>query len=424
MKNTPDWFGSETVLAIVVALLGILWALGNASYYGLAETLALVIAALAIAGIVAICRRRPGLALGLVWATASTHVLLGVPVLPTELSFVIVAFTAARWGSPTTLVASALSIPAFAVLVLVSSSIIGYLPVWSLDDYTPLMVDAVYGLGAPSAYVGVALLALVIFGIPWLAGLALRFSDRASVSQAGQAIAEEQSERARREAEQALEIARLRDEQARLARDVHDVVGHSLAVILAQAESAQYASDGDTDTLKSTLATIAASARSSLQDVRHVLTTAAGQGPELVAPRALDTLVEGVRSSGHEVVSCEVGVPQPLPPDLEVVAYRVLQEMLTNAIRHGSRREPVRLERHWPDGAWSGELRIEVRNSVGPDEGAEGAEGGEGHGLEGMRRRLEACGGRLDVRRREGERPGDPASFTTTAWVPVRTVVP
>ena len=56
----------------------------------------------------------------------------------------------------------------------------------------------------------------------------------------------------------------------------------------------------------------------------------------------LDSLVDGVRASGHEVASTEVGTPQPLPPDLEVVAFRVLQEMLTNAIKHGRRGAPIR----------------------------------------------------------------------------------
>ena len=66
-----------------------------------------------------------------------------------------------------------------------------------------------------------------------------------------------------------------------------------------------------------------------------------------------------MRASGHEVESTVVGLPQPLPPELEIVAYRVLQEMLTNAIKHGRRDPPVTVERHW-----EGELRIEVRNVV------------------------------------------------------------
>ncbi|MFA6575122.1 MAG: hypothetical protein WCS84_06845, partial [Nocardioides sp.] len=75
----------------------------------------------------------------------------------------------------------------------------------------------------------------------------------------------------------------------------------------------------------------------------------------------------------------------------------------------------VFVERHWPDGSWVGELRIEVRNVART--GVEDAPPGQG--LDGMRRRLEAVGGRLDVRRREA---ATGPTFTVTAWVPVRTV--
>ena len=113
-----------------------------------------------------------------------------------------------------------------------------------------------------------------------------------------------------------------------------------------------------------------------------------------------------------------------MPPELATVAYRVLQEMLTNAIRHGRRDEPVHVERHWQD-----ELRIEVSNVVDTstaetmplqvaalDPAPAVATPEPGHGLQGMRRRLESVGGRLDVRPRSG--PGAP-TFTVTAWVPV-----
>ena len=169
------------------------------------------------------------------------------------------------------------------------------------------------------------------------------------------------------------------------------------------------------------MANIATSARTSLDDVRQVLASTSGGPAQRSRHADLDSLVEGVRASGHEVVSSEVGAPQPMPPELEVVAFRVLQEMLTNAIKHGRRDRPVRVERHW-----EGDLRIEVQNAVdtapeetrpiavaGEPEGAEAATGGQG--VDGMRRRLEAVGGRLDVRRRT-----DPPTFTATAWVPVR----
>ena len=157
---------------------------------------------------------------------------------------------------------------------------------------------------------------------------------------------------------------------------------------------------------------IATSARTSLDDVRQVLTSTSGTAAAPARHADLDSLVEGVRASGHEVRSTEVGTPQPMPPELEVVAFRVLQEMLTNAIKHGRRDQPVRVERHW-----EGDLRIEVENAV--DHASEETQpirsvpGGQG--LEGMRGRLEGVGGRLDVRRRS-----DPPRFTTTAWIPLR----
>jgi signal transduction histidine kinase len=196
------------------------------------------------------------------------------------------------------------------------------------------------------------------------------------------------------------------------------VVGHSLAVILAQAESAQFRGDEDTEALKQTMANIATSARGSLEDVRQVLASTSGTAAPPARQADIDSLVEGVRASGHEVVSTLVGIPQPMPPELEAVAFRVLQEMLTNAIKHGRRDRPVHVERHW-----EGDLRIEVQNAMPAplDETQPVASGswtgnGGGQGVEGMRRRLEAVGGRLDVRRRT-----DPPTFTATAWMPVRT---
>jgi signal transduction histidine kinase len=168
---------------------------------------------------------------------------------------------------------------------------------------------------------------------------------------------------------------------------------------------------------------IANSARSSLEDVRQVLAATSGRAvPNLRLPE-LDSLVAGVRAGGQEVIATEVGTPQPMPPELEVVALRVVQEMLTNAVKHGRRDQPIRVERHW-----EGELRIEVQNAIAVDDTSSDdtqplatsrppAElpPSSGHGIDGMRRRLDAVGGRLDVRRR-----ADPPTFTATAWVPVR----
>jgi signal transduction histidine kinase len=403
-KWVPDVSAGLVVLAI-----GLYEASAIGLYYGESRpALALLAAAVALA--VGLSRFLPALALALVWMICILQVVSTTRLLVVELALAAVAFGAARWGSRATLVLSGLSIPAAAVLAVLwvdPNVFYGALDTAgfrSLVETTSRISDR--------WQITAAVLGMSVLGVPWLAGLAFRFSDRARISQVSQVAAEA-------ERDQAAEIARLREDQARLARDVHDVVGHSLAVILAQAESAQYLKDLDTQAMKQTMSNIATTARTSLQDVRQVLSTTLGTTPPLNRHGSLDSLVDGVRASGHEVVATEVGTPQPLPPELDVVAFRVLQEMLTNAIKHGQRGEPVLVERHW-----EGELRIEVRNVIDttapetqPIVMADPVPEHAGQGLDGMRRRLEAVGGRLDVRRRA--EPGGP-TFTATAWVPVR----
>ena len=180
--------------------------------------------------------------------------------------------------------------------------------------------------------------------------------------------------------------------------------------------------------LKNTLRTIATSARSSLQDVRQVLSST--QDTTMVSGDTdrFDSLIAGVRGSGHEIIATELGTSRRLPGETGAVAHRVFQEMLTNAIKHGRRDQPITAERHWlatrSAGGVADTLRIEVTNmteasgtraSVTEISGHDGA--GPGRGLDGMRRRLEAIGGHLDTHRRE-----QPAgtTFTVTAYLPMR----
>jgi signal transduction histidine kinase len=367
-----------------------------------------------VAVAVGLSRLAPGAALGVAWCVGLVHVVTGTGPMVCEVLLAVVAFGCARWGSTLVVWLSAVSIPLGAAIAVL----------W-LDPtvfYDSLRVAGVRGL-AQRAYNGTngwrlsaALLGSALLMAPWLLGLALRFSERSETSRRSQVAAEA-------ERDQAEEIARLREDQTRLARDVHDVVGHSLAVILAQAESAQYLDDADTAALKRTMTNIATSARTSLDDVRVVLASTQGTPAAAARQPDLESLLDGVRASGHVVESTVVGTPHPLPPDLEVVAFRVLQEMLTNAIKHGRRDRPVLVERHW-----DGELRVEVQNAVAAGEPGRPVDETQpikgvamppppdgGQGIEGMRRRLEAVGGRLDVRRRT-----DPPTFTATAWLPVR----
>jgi signal transduction histidine kinase len=404
----------ETIAALIVLAIGfteavLTWAITGGRTEGFAQSLAIAFGvgaqALAIAFAVGMCRRAPGAALGLVWALGLFHVLFGAPIMLIEFALTAVFFGGARWGRPPTVVISALSVPLAVVVAFV------------LHDGNIVSLHLLLGgsrLGGlisqePTVQLTLSLIGLLVVAAPWPAGLVMRFLDRASTSRDSMLAAEEAAAGARRETEHAREIAHLRDQQTRLARDVHDVVGHSLAVILAQAESGQYVDD--TAKLKKTLQTIATSARSSLQDVRQVLSST--QEPAIRPGDAdqIDSLIAGVRGSGHEIIATELGTPRQLPRETGAVAYRVFQEMLTNAIKHGRRDQPITAERHWPAGGFAETLRIEVTNVTEASHDVT-----PGHGLEGMRRRLESIGGHLDVRRREQP---DGTTFTVTAYLPV-----
>ncbi|AEE44643.1 sensor histidine kinase [Cellulomonas fimi] len=405
--RTASAWGPDVASGLAVLALGCVEATSRAASAAEAASLLLVAGTIALA--VSLSRHRPGVALALVWGTGLLQVAGEADVMLVQLAVGVVAFGCARWGSTETVWASALSVPVAAVIAVLTfgaSSLAHLTHLLGLD----VVVRAAYTTG-DRWEIGAVVVGTALLGAPWLAGLAVRSGATARSSRLSQAAAEDDAARARRDRERAEEVARLREDQTRLARDVHDVVGHSLAVILAQAESAQYLDD-DPAVLKRTMATIATSARTSLQDVRQVLGQSADHAR---GPGDLDELVEGVRAGGRDVRSTVVGAPQPLPPELATTAYRVLQELLTNALRHGDRDAPVLVERRWPDGTWLEDLRIEVVNGVPPT--APAADPTPGSGLTGVRRRLEAVGGRMAVRAETGE---DGPTFAVTTWVPVR----
>ncbi len=361
-----------------------------------------LLVALATALAVSTYRVAPAVGLVIVWVLLPVHLLQPVEVLKIELSVAVLAYGLARHGNWLTVVASALSVPGAAFVAYVLT--VGY-------GRRPL-VDGLYaditGIGTVSDAVrALGLLAFIVLAVPWLLGLLLRATSRAGAARAEREVAEQAQAAAEIDRARAEEIARLREGQTQLARDVHDVVGHSLAVILAQAESAQFLPDDDPARLKTTFATIAGSARESLQSVRRVLSSTGEETVEGGIPAGgLDSLVDGVRTAGHPVDSEVHGTVRPLPPELDVVAFRVLQEMLTNALKHGRRGSLVRVRRHWFD-----QLTIEVTNEMEPS--TADAPTTPGQGLDGMRRRLEAVGGRLEV-----QTGAD--TFTVSATMPLR----
>lgn len=238
-------------------------------------------------------------------------------------------------------------------------------------------------------------IALAVFVGAWLAGSNARKRDASDmareVAEVQRDVATATALAAVEERDAVAEIARLKQEQAALAHDVHDVVGHSLAVVLAQAESAAFLPDDDVPALRQAISNIEGAARTALKEVRQVLGAAATAGDEEVVGDALD-LIESARTSGYEVTYAEHGTPIELSTGVATVAYRVLQELLTNAIKHGTREEPIQVVRQFTDDA----LVVRVTNRFDPKVTSAL---GVGSGHDGIRHRLLRTGGNLDLAR-------------------------
>ena len=192
-------------------------------------------------------------------------------------------------------------------------------------------------------------------------------------------------------------------ERQRLAREMHDVVAHSLAVIVVQADGGAYAAgmDGDPEkrlaTAERALTTIRATAQESLAETRRLVGVLRdGQAPEL-APAAnlgdLQGIVQGLADAGRDVrleVTGDVSLRRLLSPAMELAIVRIVQEALTNAVKHAGPDAAVRVRiHHSPAG-----VSLQIRDN-GP--GA-GVTDGLGHGLVGMRERVAAFGGTMAAR--------------------------
>jgi signal transduction histidine kinase len=232
---------------------------------------------------------------------------------------------------------------------------------------------------------------------------------------AGQASAEWRARADRRTAKVHEEEARRRlaEERLRIARELHDVVSHSIAMISVQASSAVHVMDDRPEQAREALLAIKAASRDALRDLRGILGVLhQAEDDEPRGPAAglaeVGALVENVRRAGHEVTLDVDGTGDGLPAAIDLAAYRVIQEALTNVVRHAPGAAAAVAVRRLPDA-----LEIEVR-----DEGrtvTAGAEGrqGAGRGLAGMRERVRAAGGSLEA----GPRPA--GGFAVRATLPL-----
>jgi signal transduction histidine kinase len=180
------------------------------------------------------------------------------------------------------------------------------------------------------------------------------------------------------------------EERTRIARDLHDSVGHAINVILVQAGAARLLRERDPERSQAALETIEDVARQTVGEIDALVRTLREDGNGSVEAHpglaALDTLVAQHRLAGLAVKVVREGDRRPLPPTTDQAAYRILQEALTNAARHGAGRTEVRL-RYGKD-----ELELTVRNPMTP-----GSTPKDGHGLIGMRERAQLLGGSLSA---------------------------
>jgi len=259
-----------------------------------------------------------------------------------------------------------------------------------------------------------AVLLLALLAASWTAGLLRRAQEEARRS------AEERRAAAVAERDARADRAVLA-ERARIAREMHDVVAHSLAVVVAQARLGQAAPARAQEALAA-VEDAGRSASGELRGLLHVLRAQpagasgpAGSGPAPADVRPvpglddLPALVERVRATGRTVAFDIAGEPRALGPAAQLAAYRTVQEALTNTARHAGPRAASRVVLTWTDD----EVEVLVSDDGGsgaPGPGAPRAAGGPGLGLRGMRERVESVGGRLDVRRADG--------WTVVATVP------
>jgi signal transduction histidine kinase len=367
VSRAPEW-GQVTDAAVAVALVA---AAEIHVWSGAAEGSRYVTApaALAIAGSIAFRRRAPLAAV----AVASTAI---------QVQSLLASSPQALWLIATCLVlffSAGAELPTRAALVALGLGL------------AALTIDEARAHDRSAQGFAFALIALVT--VPWLAGRAVAARERRVVT-----VEREGAETTRRA---------LEEERARIARDLHDVVAHAVSLIVLKAEAGAAVLDAEPDRARAQLSSIQETGRQALGEMARLLGMLRVEaGEPLTQPRVaeLPSLVEGVRRAGLDVTLAVEGDERPLNPGVDLTVFRVVQEALTNALKHGRAGGRARVVvRYMPD-----RVAIEVSNETSSSSG--GTRGG--HGLVGMRERVSLYDGSF----RAGS--AGLGAFTVTAELP------
>ena len=300
-----------------------------------------VVAVLVAAGAWAWHRVAPVVSAAVVAAVVAAHVLAGQPYGPIMVLVVVACFAVARYSG---LRAAALACVASAAALAVA--------LWTRLDATNVEATVAILLAWPGVFVAV----------PALAGALVRTRTEAAARQRAELLARGADE-----------------ERLRVAREVHDVAGHGFAVVAMQAGVALTVFDEDPKQARISLEAIRSSSEQALRELQAVLDTLHGDGP---AARDVPDLVDRVRASGLPVDLAVTGDPDALAEQVSATVYRLVQEALTNVVRHA--------------GPTAAEVVIEYRQhdvSVAVRDSGTGHPGTPGRGLRGLRERVEMLDG-------------------------------
>ena len=256
---------------------------------------------------------------------------------------------------------------------------------FGLAVVTVSIVTVVYNIPGPTTTSNYVFISLR-FAVAWLAGYALR--ERAEQA----AAAEERAIRAEREREAAARVA-VAEERARIARELHDIVAHAVSVMVLQVGAVRHKLPDELAPDRDALTGVERAGRMALAEMRRLLSAMRHDGEEMeLVPQpgldGLDSLLDEIERAGLPVELHVDGQPFPLPRGIDLSAYRIVQEGLTNALKHAHASDADVIVRYRPD-----ELAIEVRDNGQGTATSDGL----GHGLVGVRERVKIYGGEMSA---------------------------